>query len=383
MESSIPEVSSVSWSSIITGRNPGEHGIYGFTEIIPNTYTISFPNSKNLRSPPFWQINNKRSVIINVPSTYPAQKINGFIVTGFISLDLQKSVYPKEYIDTLNNMNYKIDVDSKKAHKSTQLFFKDLLSTLEKRIELYQYLWDKIKWDTFMLVFTGTDRLEHFLWNAYEEKNHEFHQQFLKYFQKIDEVIGDINKKLKDSDSLIMLSDHGMGKIKTDINLNTLLSENDFLKLANNPNRGYNNINEGTKAFAMEPARIYINKKGKYPKGEVKKSEEEEIITELIDLFSKLKYKDEKVIRKIWKKQEIYHGQFIENAPDLVLLPYNGYSLRGSIKEKPLFYKDNIINGMHTQQNAFLFIKNKDKTDVIPKNPNVEHIITIKNRLSG
>ena len=54
MKSSIPHVSSVSWSSIITGKNPGEHGIYGFSEIIKNTYSLNFPNFNALKSKPFW-----------------------------------------------------------------------------------------------------------------------------------------------------------------------------------------------------------------------------------------------------------------------------------------------------------------------------------------
>ena len=44
MASSIPEISSVAWSSIITGANPGEHGVYGFTDIAPDTYRLIFPN---------------------------------------------------------------------------------------------------------------------------------------------------------------------------------------------------------------------------------------------------------------------------------------------------------------------------------------------------
>ena len=53
MKSTIPEISSVSWSSVITGKNPGEHGIYGFTELIEGTHTISFPNFRNLKAPAF------------------------------------------------------------------------------------------------------------------------------------------------------------------------------------------------------------------------------------------------------------------------------------------------------------------------------------------
>ena len=54
MQSSIPEVSSVAWSSIITGQNTGEHGIFGFTDLLPNSYKLKFPNFRDLKSKPFW-----------------------------------------------------------------------------------------------------------------------------------------------------------------------------------------------------------------------------------------------------------------------------------------------------------------------------------------
>jgi len=54
LKASIPDNSAVSWSSIMTGENPGEHGIFGITDLIPNTYTFRFPNFLNLKSKPFW-----------------------------------------------------------------------------------------------------------------------------------------------------------------------------------------------------------------------------------------------------------------------------------------------------------------------------------------
>jgi predicted AlkP superfamily phosphohydrolase/phosphomutase len=74
MASSIPEVSSVAWSSAITGTNPGEHGVFGFTDVAPGTYRTTFPNYNNLKVKPFWEREgNGRSVIINVPTTFPAR----------------------------------------------------------------------------------------------------------------------------------------------------------------------------------------------------------------------------------------------------------------------------------------------------------------------
>ena len=176
MESSIPEISSVAWSSIITGKNPGEHGIFGYTDIPLGTYRLSFPNFVNLKAEPFWQKDKtNRSIILNVPSTFPVKPINGIHISGFVSLDLERSVYPKSLIPRLNEFNYQIDVDSSKAHKSIDLFLTDLDKTLKARIATYRHLWENEDWDTFMLVFTGTDRLSHFLWDAYEDENHPHH----------------------------------------------------------------------------------------------------------------------------------------------------------------------------------------------------------------
>ena len=62
----------------MTARNPGEHAVFGFTDFIPGSYTVSYHSSLKLRVQPFWQKNNdKRTIIINLPATYPPQALNG------------------------------------------------------------------------------------------------------------------------------------------------------------------------------------------------------------------------------------------------------------------------------------------------------------------
>ncbi len=378
MASSLPEISSVSWSSIITGKNPGEHGIYGFTDILPGTYTMSFPNYKSLREKPFWEKEkDKKHVIINVPATYPPNEINGFIVSGFVSLDLNRSVQPQNYVETLNDMDYSIDVDSKKAHKSISMFLNNLFKVHDKRVELYRKLWDKIDWDNFMLVFTGSDRLEHFLIDAYNNPDHKFHNDFLEYFKKVDDVIGEINEKMSDIDSLFMLSDHGMEEIKYNVNLNNFLEKEGFLKLGNDPKKRYNNIKKDSKAFALDPSRIYFNKIDRFPKGSVKKSDEKSLIDDLVSSFESFKKDNNKITKKIYRKDEIYHGKYLDKAPDLVLLPNSGYSLSGSIGKENIFEKPGKIIGMHTQSDAFLYVKKNENNKFVPKYPNVEDFDSI------
>ncbi|KYK32399.1 MAG: hypothetical protein AYK19_15555 [Theionarchaea archaeon DG-70-1] len=378
MRSSIPEISSVSWSSIITGKNPGEHNIYGFTELIPGTYTLSFPHFAKLKSPPFWS-QEGTFVIINVPSTYPAAPLNGFLVSGFISPDLERAVHPPEYIDTLKAFNYKIDVDTKKARKSPMLLFKELFEALESRMKVCHYFWEKIDWDVFMVVFTGSDRLEHFLWHAYEDETHEYHTKFLEFFTRVDGCIQEIGESLRKSDSLIMLSDHGMEGTMFNVNVNCCLEEKGFLTRGKDPKRGYNNIQKGTKAFALDPGRIYINKKGKYPSGCIDHEEEEGLLHELVDTFTSLEKDGEKVIKKVYSKDEIYHGQYIGCAPDLVLLPRKGFNLKGGITPESVFDTD-VLSGKHTQEDAFLYGKSNTH---VPENPSVEDVVPLLKRIMG
>ena len=372
MQSSIPDVSCVAWSSIITGKNPAEHGIFGFTDLSRGTYNLRFPNFNDLKSPPFWDLIEGKSVIVNVPSTYPVREMNGVHISGFVSIELEKSVYPESLIARLKEMDYRLDVDSRKAHESMDLFLSDLDKVLEAQIKTYRYLWENFEWQVFMLVFTGTDRLMHFLWEAYEDKNHKYHRDFMAHFQKIDEVIGEINARVNEDDIVLILSDHGFEKLNKDVYISYFLKKEGFLKFKDDKQE-LSNIDYPAKAFVLDPARIYINIKGKYPCGGVDKQDREGIIKRLEDLFSSLEIDNKKVIRNIYRKEEIYSGPFLEQAPDLILMGNEGFNLKANLKaDKPIDRA--IFTGKHTQENAFLLLKGFLDKGIMPEFPTVCHV---------
>src|SRR5438309_1959222 len=114
MRSSIPVISSVSWTSFMTGRNPGKHGVYGFTDVKPGTFTMFFPNFGNVRSDTLWDVAGragKRSIVLNVPNTYPARPLEGLLVSGFVAVNLERAVFPPSLLPRLQAENYRIDVD--------------------------------------------------------------------------------------------------------------------------------------------------------------------------------------------------------------------------------------------------------------------------------
>ena len=380
MASSIPEISSVAWSSIITGGNPGQHGIFGFTDIPLHTYRLSYPNFNDLLMSPFWKHKGHgRAVIINVPFTYPAARLNGVLIAGFVALDLRRAVYPTSLLTKLNEIDYRIDVDANKAHQSLDLFLKDLHRTLQARIQAYRYLWNREDWRTFVLVFTGVDRLAHFLWDAYEDKQHKYHSAFLDHLHQIDEVIGEVNQKLNETDSLLMLSDHGFERLEYDVQINFFLAQEGFLQLKKIPAQSLADIDYGTTAFALEPARIYLNLEDKYPRGSVKAENREAIINELEASLMSLEVNGKKVIERICRKEDIYEGPYLHRAPDLVLLSNKGFNLKSGLKATKLWGKD-IFSGKHSQKDAFLLI-NKPTPDIIQESLSVCDVVGIMNKL--
>jgi len=374
MRSSIPAVSSVSWSSIITGHSPGEHGIFGFTEMMPGTYALSFPNFLSLKSPPFWRNETGKCVIMNVPSTYPAQPLNGCHISGFVSPRLDKAVYPSSELPRLETLGYKVDVDAAKAGQSELVLYKELYETHTKREEVADYLWQKYQPVVFMLVLTGSDRVGHFAWHHWEDKSHPSHHKFLEYFRRVDQTIEGLAQRLSSADTLVILSDHGMERTAHEVNLNAHLIEGGFLKLDEDEKRKYNRIQEGSSAFALEDGRIYLNEVGRFPNGSVEKSQEEAVLDHLTAFFAEIEVGGDKVIRDVHRREEIYRGEHLKQAPHLVLVANPNLKLMGRLTTD--LYQPSRLSGMHNEQ-AFLLVRAPRADEIVPDTPTVEDVVAV------
>jgi len=377
MDTTIPEISSVAWSTFMTGKNPGEHSIFGFTDIVPLSYKMRFPNFSDLKCTPIWDDlarEKKRSVVINLPGTYPAKPMNGVLISGFVALYLEKATYPERILPFLKSIGYRIDVDTLKGREDKNFLIKDLFETLKIRKKAIDYFWRKEKWDLFIAVITGTDRLQHFLMDAFFDDSHKYHQAFLDYYHFVDEeIIKNIKEGLDDSMKLILLSDHGFTKIEKEVYLNRWMFEQGYLKFGKENPESVEGIGKGSKAFVMDPGRIYINLKGKYPFGVVKEGEEcEGLISEIMDKLGNLEYDGKKVMRAVYRKNEVYSGKYAEMGPDIVAQSNYGFDLKGSVKSKEIF-GNSILTGMHTQNDAFVLLPKEVQMEGKP------NIIRLKN----
>lgn len=357
MDSSLPEVSSVAWTTFFTGVNPAIHGIYGFMDLRPRTYEVYFPNTLDIKSDAIWDTFGKvgkRSVIINIPHTYPARTINGVLISGFVAIDIKKASYPDSAYEYLNGMGYRIDVDTQKAGESLDYLVEDIKLTFDKRKEAILHFFDKEPWDLFISVISETDRLHHFMWDALDNVNHQYHNFFMEFYKDIDQFLGciyDRCSKFNPKPKFLMLSDHGFTGIEKEIYLNYWLKENGYLVLSKESTKTVEDIADSTKAFALDPSRIYINLKDKYPKGCISPGREYDDLRE--ELTKRLL--ETGVIKSVFKKEEIYSGPLFAHAPDLVLLSKEGYDLKGSVA-KDVFMAKGKLNGMHTHHDAMFFV---------------------------
>lgn len=302
----------------------------------------------------------------------------------------------------------------------------NLISDYDVRLKLCSYLIDKVDWDIFMIVFMAIDEGQHAFWHFHELNNQGTatpHGKVLRdLYIMADESIGILLELLNgkiglDKVNVIIASDHGAGPLHAIINLNQWLQENGFLyyiedrknitqrlranivQYAANIYRQYvpvkirsmfrNKLSpenfekikgqiestlltstvdwEKTKVYALGAGgNLYINLKGREPNGIVEPGEEyNKLVDQVIAALLQIKDPDTGMllVKKVYRKEEIYQGPYVNNAPDLIIewVDY-GYWGRGRYDNRaPLFEKESHmefttlpLTGAHRPEGVFI-----------------------------
>ncbi len=361
MDSVLPPVSSSAWASFMTGKTPDQHGIMGFVDRDPATLEWVLPNASHLRSQTLWQkysAQQKRVFTMNVPVTYPPKPLNGISICGFLGSDIVKGTYPAEIGLLLKARGYRIDADTELAKQDLNLFLNDLFKVLEKRIETLWHFYDQEAWDVFMTHIMETDRLHHFFYEYYEQRDPRFYERFLNMYRRLDALIGEILDRTAPQDALLLLSDHGFTTMKYEVYLNKWLQENTFLSFSKPNPLSLQDLTPQSLAYSLYPGRIYLNVRGREAHGRVEQGiEYEQVRNRLINLLRQLKDPQGNfVVKQVLRREEAYPqagNTAFTQLPDLIVLPEKGYDFKGNLQHPVLFDKT-IFNGTHTADNAFV-----------------------------
>ncbi|MFC2030731.1 alkaline phosphatase family protein [Chloroflexota bacterium] len=380
LRSTIPPFSAQAWASMVTGKNPGKHGVVDFWERsrgeAPDDRR-NFVSSRRLAGETLWQIVGRHGLkagVVNVPVTYPPQAVSGFLVSGLLTPQGRDDfTYPLELVDLLRTQvpDYNPDPFDLLGTSTGQIA--TLLGWMEKHERVSRFLIDYEHTDLFFNVVQALDHLQHSFWDDIVDGSASGDGATLidRCYQLADEIIGHRLRLLDEHTSLFVVSDHGFGPARKWFNVNRFLADRGLLTLAGTPGGAVSSLPARlgltpeklrslvrrvdalgfrrwifrqsrvtlgrkidraltlpviwpeTQAFSGSPATegIYINLSGREPQGTVEPGTAYEalrgrLMAELLEL--KDPETGEPVVCQVYRREEIYEGPFVDLLPDLV-----------------------------------------------------------------
>jgi predicted AlkP superfamily phosphohydrolase/phosphomutase len=299
---------------------------------------------------------------MNVPVTFPPQRNVQRMVSGFLSPGLDKAAHPDEMRRYLEGIDYRLDVDAQLGHEEDKSeFLENAHETLDARYEAFANYVDADDWDLFFGVFMTTDRVNHFLFEHYE-RDGKYREEFLEFYSTVDEYVGKLRERLPDDVTMIVASDHGFTTLDYEVNCNEWLHQQGWLEYQDEDHDSLSDVADGTKAYSFIPGRFYVNLEGREPRGSVPEEEYEAVRDELKSMLEALEGPDgRKVADRVVEKETAFRGDHDDIAPDLVVVPNHGFDLKSGFKGKDeIFHGDGPRNGMHSFDNASLFVDDAD-----------------------
>lgn len=361
ISSELPEVSPVNWTSFFTASGPEQHGVYGFTYIDPETYRLGITDFSCVRAETVWDrlgSAGQSSKIINLPCTYPAPSLKGMLISGFLAPDLEKSVYPGALYPILSESGYKLEADTRQGLSNPEALLRELHQTIASRIKALDMFWPDMAWDMFILVFTELDRLGHFLFDALTDERHRLHRECMELLRALDRAVGetlDRFREIPEPKRLMVVADHGFGLLQTEVDVNALLRFGGFLELKRAPANelDVSCLDESSRALALDPGRIYIHDRDRFARGRVNNLERASIVREIKSLLEGLTYQGQKVMERVYWKEEIYpDGKGF--PPDLLCVPRPGFDLKAKFDRREVFGHFG-RTGTHRPEDVFFY----------------------------
>ncbi|MDQ7833888.1 MAG: alkaline phosphatase family protein [Humidesulfovibrio sp.] len=336
MEAELPELSPVNWTSFFTGAGPGEHGVFGFTILDPVLYSLRLATSRDVRCPTIFDRLGERGLVsrvLNLPNMAPAKPLRGMLVAGFVADNLAAAVYPPFLLGPLSAARYQVEADTTRGATEPEYLLAQLRLSLAGRRAALDLLWPDLAWDLFVCVLTETDRLFHFLFPAVERADHPLHEACLSFLREWDALIGEVLDRydaLPEPKRLLLLADHGFCTLELEVDLNRVLVEAGLLRLARLGVDEWDAgaIGEDTRVFALDPGRIYLHWQHRFTRGHVTKADAQPLLRDVKALLQGLTFQGRRVMNRVLEGQELYEGQAVGDAPDLVCVPEPGFDLK-------------------------------------------------------
>jgi predicted AlkP superfamily phosphohydrolase/phosphomutase len=271
------------------------------------------------------------------------EDVNGFVIPGFVSRN-EGVPHPRAVGEKIkrrfgvDRLTGDLDIDVlEKAQSDPELFFERVNRITDEMAEICLYLLQEEKWDFFMSVFMGLDRIHHFFWKYIDPSHPQFEENVFSrlvkdFYIKVDRIVSRFLKSVDENTVVMVLSDHGFCPIYREVIINNYLEEQGFLVT----NVGKVDL-EKSKAVSYGYGDIWLNVRGREPRGLLDLTKDyDSTRTEISGELKKIEVDGEKPIKDVKKREELWWGAYLNEAPDLNIIFNVGYQAarRPEITEK-------------------------------------------------
>jgi len=357
-----PPITVPAWSVMMSSRTPGSLGIYGFRNRVDHSYAkFSIANSNAIKVKRLWNLlgdAGKKVILIGVPQTYPPQPVNGILVGDFLTPDTKCDyTYPSEFRHEIQETvgEYLFDVRDFRSDNKDRILA-DIYEMTEKRFKLARHLMTEKPWDYFMMVEMGTDRIHHAFWSYMDprhrayEKGHRYENAIFEYYHYLDGELGCLLEQIDSNTHLFIVSDHGAKRMDGGICVNDWLIQEGYLHLLGSLPRKPTPFSQvevdWDKTIAWGDggyyARIFLNVRGREPKGTIEANDYEKVRAELAVKLASLPDNQGRPIPTQVHRPEDLYKTVNGVAPDL-LVYWGGLHWRsvGSVGNRSFYTFEN------------------------------------------
>src|SRR5690242_2058746 len=180
LESCDPPITVPAWSCMMSSKDPGTLGFYGFRNRADHSYDgLTFATAEKVRDDRLWDIVGRaghRCVVLGVPQTFPPRPINGDMVSCFLAPSTDsRYTYPEALRDEIRDVvgEYMLDVPDFRTDDKERVM-RDINEMTRRRFQLARHLRDSREWKLFVMVEMGPDRLHHGFWRFYDRRHPDY-----------------------------------------------------------------------------------------------------------------------------------------------------------------------------------------------------------------
>jgi len=232
--STFPPMTFPAFTTFMTGKNPGGHGVFDFFERTPDRYGVRFVNARSRRSKSIWKMLSeagRRVAVIGFPVTYPPEQINGIMISGFDAPGIgaradRTCFWPREFYDELRAKvgDYIITptVDMRRAYANPGEGLAAIEQAIQRKLETALYVQEREDWDCFAFMLIESDFAGHRYWKYYDKNSphydpnapDELKDGLPRVYRAIDDCLGKLLARAGDA-GVLVFSDHGFGGAST------------------------------------------------------------------------------------------------------------------------------------------------------------------------